>query len=83
MRVVTYSEARQSLKTLLDGVVDDADIAIIHRRDAENAVLMSESHYSSLVETLYLQSGANGQVLAESIAQLRAGRARARVLAAD
>jgi hypothetical protein len=35
MKVVTYSHARDSLKSVLDGVVQDADITIISRRDAE------------------------------------------------
>jgi hypothetical protein len=42
MKVVTYSHARNALKSVLDGVVQDADVTIISRRDAEgDAVVMS------------------------------------------
>ena len=41
MQVITFSEARNRLKTVLDEVVDNADITVITRRDAEEAVLMS------------------------------------------
>ena len=42
MKVVTYSHARNALKSILDGVVQDADVTIISRRDAEgDAVVMA------------------------------------------
>ena len=64
------------LKSVLDGVAGDADIAIITRRDAEDAVMMSLDYYNSLMETVYLlKSPANAAHLAESIEQYRAGKA--------
>jgi antitoxin YefM len=82
MRIVTYSYARNALKTVLDEVVQDADVTVISRRDAEgDAVVMSLAHYNSLMETLYLlQAPANAAHLAQSIKQLRAGKAKARDL---
>lgn len=78
MKVVSYSHARNSLKTLLDGVVQDADVAIISRRDAEgDAVVMSLDSYNSIMETLYLTSNpANAAALARAIAQDKAGQAQ-------
>jgi len=35
MKVVTYSHARNALKPILDEVVQNADVTIISRRDAE------------------------------------------------
>lgn len=82
MRVISYSVARKSLKTLLDQVVNDVDVTIINRRDADNAVVMSLDHYNSLMETLHLlQSPANAAHLTESIAQLKAGKLDAKTLA--
>ena len=83
MRIVTYTHARNALKNVLDEVVQDADVTIISRRDAEgDAVVMSLDHYNSLMETLHLlQSPANAAHLANSIRQLRGGKARPRVLA--
>lgn len=74
MQTVTFTEARNRLKSVLDGVADDANIAIITRRDASDAVVMSLDYYNSLVETMHLlRSPANAAHLAESIRQLRAG----------
>lgn len=76
MRTATFTDARNGLKSVLDGVADDADIAIITRRDAEDAVVMSLDYYHSLMETGYLlKSPANAAHLAESIEQYRAGKA--------
>jgi antitoxin YefM len=81
MRIVSYTEARNSLKSVLDGVEADADIAIITRRDGADAVVMSLAQYQSMAETLHLLSSpANAAHLAESIAQYRAGQARRRAL---
>ena len=74
MQVVSYTEARNSLKTVLDSVVDDADCTIITRRDAENAVVMSQDYFNSLMETVHLlKSPANVAHLKQSIEQYRAG----------
>ena len=82
MKVVTYSQARNSLKSILDGVVEDADVTIISRRDAEgDAVVMSLDSYNSIMETLHLTSHpANAAALARAIAQDKAGLAEVRPL---
>ncbi len=75
MRVVSFSEARNALKSVLDNVVQDADCTIITRRDAEDAVVMSLDYYNSLMETVYLlKSPANAAHLAESIEQYKSGK---------
>ncbi|OGS99338.1 MAG: prevent-host-death protein [Gallionellales bacterium RIFCSPLOWO2_12_FULL_59_22] len=82
MRVVTYSHARNALKSILDEVVQDADVTIISRRDAEgDAVVMSLSSYNSIMETLHLTSNpVNAAALAKAIAQDKAGQAQDRQL---
>jgi antitoxin YefM len=81
MKVVSYTEARNGLKTVLDGVINDADYTIITRRDADDAVVMSLAHFQSMTETLYLMSSpANAAHLAKSIAQHKAGKAVRREL---
>lgn len=82
MRVVTYSEARNALKSILDAVVADADVTIISRRNAEgDAVVMSLDSYNSIMETLHLTSNpANAAALARAIAQDKAGQAQERQL---
>jgi antitoxin YefM len=74
MRVVNFSEARNGLKKLIDSVVDDADYAVIARRDADDAVLMSLDTFNSMMETAHLlRSPANARHLESSIAQHRSG----------
>lgn len=72
MRVVSFTEARNGLKTVLDNVVNDADTTVITRRDSEDAVVMSLDYYNSLMETVYLlKSPANAAHLAKSISQYK------------
>ena len=81
MRIVSYTDARNALKTVLDTVERDADITIITRRDGGDAVVMSLAQYQSMAETLHLLSSpANATHLAESIAQFKAGKAKRREL---
>lgn len=81
MKVISFTEARNGLKSVLDGVVNDADTTVITRRDAEDAVVMSLDYYNSLMETVYLlRSPANAAHLNRSIAQYQAGQARQRDL---
>ena len=72
MRVISFTEARNGLKTVLDNVVNDADTTVITRRDSEDAVVMSLDYYNSLMETVYLlKSPANAAHLAKSISQYK------------
>lgn len=75
MRVVNFSEARNSLKAVIDQVIDDADYTVIARRDAPDAVVMSLDTFNSLMETVHLlKSPANAAHLARSIEQYRQGK---------
>ncbi len=74
MRILSFTQARNNLKAVLDDVINDADYTIITRRDAENAVVMSMDYYNSLMETVYLlKLPANAAHLAKSIEQYKAG----------
>jgi len=74
MRVISFTKARNSLKSVLDDVVEDADCTIITRRDSEDAVVMSMDHYNGLMESLYLLNNpANAAALFKSIEQYRSG----------
>lgn len=75
MRIVNFSEARNSLKAVIDQVIDDADYTVIARRDAPDAVMMSLDTFNSLMETVHLlKSPANAAYLALSIEQYRQGK---------
>lgn len=84
MRVVSFTEARNGLKSVLDGVINDADTTIITRRDSEDAVVMSLDFYNGLMETVHLlRSPANAEHLNKSITQYKAGKSVQRDLISD
>jgi antitoxin YefM len=81
MQVISFSQARSQFKGVIDRVVTDCDATLIHRRNGENAVLLSEASYNSMMETLYLLSNpANAKRLMQSVEDDRQGKARARKL---
>lgn len=81
MRILTYTEARNNLKSVLDSTIDNAEITVIHRRDGEDAILMGRDYYNSLQETLYLLSNpANARALFKAIEQDKAGLLQERQL---
>jgi antitoxin YefM len=81
MRVINFSEARNQFKQVIDQVVEDCDVAIISRRDADDAVVMSLNTYNSMMETLhFLKSPANVKHLEKSLEQYRKGHTKDRVL---
>jgi antitoxin YefM len=81
MQVISYTDARNSLKAVIDKVIDDQAPMLIHRREGGNAVLLSEEAYASMQETFYLMSNpANARALLRSIEQAKAGKAKKRQL---
>lgn len=75
MRTVSYSEARENLKSVIDQVVADRAPIAITRQRGEGAVLISASEWASIEETLYLlASPANARHLLAGIAELDAGK---------
>ena len=81
MRVINFSDARNGLKQVIDQVVEDADYAVIARRDAPDAVVMSLDTFNSMMETVHLlKVPANAAHLTKSIEQLRKGKTKARNL---
>lgn len=75
MKAISYSEARENLKSVIDQVVADRAPIAITRQRGEGAVLVSESDWASIEETLYLlRSPANARELLNAIAELDAGK---------
>ena len=73
MKVVNYTELRINLKHWLNSVIDDVEEVIIKRKDQKDLVLISLEEYNSLVETNYLLTGKNREVLLESISDVQKG----------
>lgn len=84
MNIISFTEARNGLKRVLDRVVSDADCTVITRRDSEDAVVMSLDYYNSLMETVHLlKTPANAAHLARSIEQYRRGQVQRHELTGD
>lgn len=84
MNILTFSEARASLKTVMDNVCTDHTPTVITRVSGEHVVMLSLADYNSIEETMYLLGSAkNANRLMESIAQLKAGKARPQELIRD
>ena len=81
MLVETYSNTRSNLKAIMDRVVADRAPVKITRQKAEGVVMVSESEWESIEETLHLLSSPrNAARLAESIAEFEAGGGQVREL---
>jgi antitoxin YefM len=81
MRVINFSDARNQFKQVIDQVVNDCDVTIISRRDADDAVVMSLNTYNSMMETLHLlKSPSNAKHLEKSLAQYRKGHTKEQAL---
>ena len=81
MNILTFSEARAGLKTVMDDVCKDHAPTVITRVSGEHVVMLSLADFNSMEETLYLlRSPKNASRLMESSAQLESGKAQIREL---
>ena len=70
MRIVTYSEARNNLKRVLDQVLVDSDFTIISRRNGADMAVLSLKQFNSLMETVnLLKYPVNASHLNEAVSQ--------------
>ena len=84
VNVISYSDARASLKAVMDTVCDSHEAAVVTRQKGDDVVMLSKEDYDSIMETLYLlKSPANAGRLMESVARIKAGQATERDLIED
>lgn len=74
MKIMSLSEARQSLSSAFDAIERDAEELLITRSGHAPMVVLPLEDYQAMQETLYLLRGANGRRLRRSIEQLDAGK---------
>lgn len=74
------STVRQKLFGLVQQVNDDHDAVTVVTKSGENAVLVAESDWNSIQETLYVLATHGGSKLLESVEQARRGETRAYAL---
>lgn len=74
MIAVSFTEARANFGALLDRVVADRAPVAVTRQRGEGVVIISQSEWESIDETLYLLSSpANAKHLMDGIRELDAG----------
>lgn len=74
MTSFSFSETRANLKAVMDKVVADRAPIAITRQRGEGVVMISQSEWDSIEETLYLlRSPRNAERLLEAIRGLEAG----------
>lgn len=79
--ITSPTEARNNFFGLLEQVVQNHQVFIIHRREGENVAMISESDLRSLVETVYLlRSPANARRLLDAIEESQSGKIQPQML---
>ena len=81
MDVLTYTDARANLKSVMDRVIGDREEVVVTRRKGEAVVVVSLDTWNAVQETLHLVSTPeNALALRRSIAELDAGQGTERDL---
>lgn len=81
MDVLTFSDARANLKSVMDRVTADREEVVVARRKGGSVVVVSLETWNAVMETLHLLSTPeNAGALRRSIAQLDAGGGTERAL---
>jgi len=75
MLATNYTNLRDNMKEYFNQIADSFEPLIVTRKD-ENMVIMSQSLYDSLMETVYLMGNEQNRAhLGKSIEQYRRGQA--------
>ena len=83
MQAINYTNLRENMKECFDRVTDSYEPLIVTRKN-ENMVIMSQSYYDSLMETVHLLgNGNNREHLSKSISEFKAGKTIAKDLIDD
>ena len=74
MHTITYSEARENLKAVMDKAENDRAPILITRQRGENVVMISAEEWAGIEETMHLMaSPANAKRLLEAVRGFEAG----------
>jgi antitoxin YefM len=75
MEVVSFTEARNNLKTIFDKVYYDNEEVIMTRKNSQSVVMITLDEYNSMKETNYLLSSPkNKERLLNSLNSSREGK---------
>lgn len=68
----TYSQAREQLKTLMDRAVNNREVVIVRRRNADAVAMIAADELESLMETAHLlRSPRNAERLLSALSRAR------------
>ena len=71
---VSFTDLRKRLAHFMDRAIDDRAPVLVTRQGHEPVVMMAQSEYDSITETLHLLSSpANARALEEGLAQAECG----------
>jgi len=72
---VSFSDLRKRLAHFMDRAVDDRAPILVTRQGHEPVVMLAQSEYDGMIETLHLRSSPeNARLLDKAIADAEAGR---------
>ncbi|PCI95505.1 MAG: type II toxin-antitoxin system prevent-host-death family antitoxin [Flavobacteriales bacterium] len=75
MEITTYTNFRKNLKSFLDNVFLNHNPLFVTRTNGEDVVVLSQSDYNSMQESLYLLGNPNNaKFLNESIKEVGEGK---------
>jgi len=73
----TYSHLRANLASVLSEVVDDQEVVIVRRRDAEDVALVPAGELAGLMETAHLlRSPENARLLLAALRRAKRGKGK-------
>ena len=61
MKTISYTQARNNLRSIINQVCDDVEEFIITTKEKQSVVLISQAEYNSMKETIYLLSSKNNR----------------------
>lgn len=74
METISYTTLRQNLSSVMDRIAENRETIHVTRKGHESMVVLSESDFNSLQETLYLLSNPhNAEHLFKSLEQAEKG----------
>lgn len=75
MIATDFNSVRNNFNEVCNKIVQDSDVAVITRENAENIIIMSQSQYDNMMENIYIRSSKNNyEWLKESIKQAEEGK---------
>jgi antitoxin YefM len=75
MQQDSFNHVKTHFSEICHRVIEDHDVLLVTRENAENVVIMPQSLFDSWQETIYLlKSPANAAMLAKSIAEHQSGQ---------